>query len=361
MTTTGGQADVVARIAGVTHRYGKAEVLCDASLEIKAGQVFGLIGPDGVGKSTLLGLVAGARRIQSGRIDVLGGDLTDPAHRRAACSRIAYMPQGLGRNLYGDLSVFENVDFFGRLFGQSHAERRRRIDELLSAVGLAPFADRRAMNLSGGMKQKLGLCCALIHDPDLLVLDEPTTGVDPLSRRQFWQLIDRMRERWPRMSLLVATAYMDEAARFDTLAMMHAGRILARGAPDEIVARTGAEDIERAYIAMLPEDSRRGHRALVIPPRGGEDGPPAIEARGLTRRFGDFTAVDHVSFRIRRGEIFGFLGSNGCGKTTTMKMLTGLLPATEGEAWLFGRPVNARDIETRRRVGFMSQAFSLYS
>ena len=149
----------------------------------------GLIGPDGVGKSSLLGLIAGARRIQSGQVEVLDGDMADAAHRNAVCARIAYMPQGLGKNLYPDLSVRENIEFFGRLFGQSRAERERRIAELLESTGLAPFPDRPAKKLSGGMRQKLGLCCALIHDPDLLILDEPTTGVDPLSRRQFWDLI----------------------------------------------------------------------------------------------------------------------------------------------------------------------------
>ena len=165
-----------------------------------------MIGPDGVGKSTLLGIIAGARRIQSGRVHVLDGDMANSSHRNAACSRIAYMPQGLGKNLYPDLSVRENIEFFGRLFGQSRDEREWRIAELLESTGLAPFPDRPARNLSGGMRQKLGLCCALVHDPDLLILDEPTTGVDPLSRRQFWELIERMRVRRPSMSVIIATA-----------------------------------------------------------------------------------------------------------------------------------------------------------
>ncbi len=212
------------------------------------------------------------------------------------------------------------------------------------------------------MKQKLGLCCALIHDPDLLILDEPTTGVDPLSRRQFWDLIDAIRRGRPGMSVMVATAYMDEAARFDWLIAMDAGRILATGTLAELLARTGSPSLDAAFIALLPEEKRKGHREVVIPPReGAASADIAIEAEGLTQRFGDFVAVDHVSFRIGRGEIFGFLGSNGCGKTTTMKMLTGLLPATEGRARLFGREVDPRDIEVRRRVGYMSQAFSLYT
>lgn len=349
-----------ARLGAVSHRYGRTAALQDVTLAIPAGCMAGLIGPDGVGKSTLLALVAGVRRIQEGEIVTLGGDMRDSAHRRASLPRIAYMPQGLGRNLYPTLSVYENLDFFGRLFGQAGPERQRRIALLLQATGLDPFPDRPAGKLSGGMRQKLSLCCALIHDPDLLILDEPTTGIDPLSRRQFWQLIEAMRARRPAMSVVVATAYMEEAERFDWLAAMDDGRVIASGAPAEIKARAGRPTLDAAFIGLLPEQRRKGHEPVALPPRRAVEGPPAIEAAGLTRRFGTFTAVDHVSFRIERGEIFGFLGSNGCGKSTTMKMLTGLLPASEGTARLFGRPLDASDMETRRRVGYMSQSFSLY-
>lgn len=352
--------DTVARLAGVGLRYGDTVALDDITLDIPAGCMAGLIGPDGVGKSSLLALVAGVRVIQQGEVSVLGGDMRDRHHRAAVCPRIAYMPQGLGRNLYMTLSVFENVDFFGRLFGQATREREARIAELLDSTGLAAFRDRPAGKLSGGMKQKLGLCCALIHDPDLLILDEPTTGVDPLSRRQFWQLIDRIRERRPGMSVLVSSAYMGEAAGFDWLAAMDDGRVLATGSPAELLTRTGAADLDAAFIELLPPAKRQGHEALVVPPRVAQADGPAIVAEGLTMRFGDFTAVDHVDFEIGRGEIFGFLGSNGCGKTTTMKMLTGLLPPSEGRALLFGNEVDTKDMDTRRRVGFMTQAFSLY-
>ncbi|MGB5196903.1 MAG: ribosome-associated ATPase/putative transporter RbbA [Candidatus Deferrimicrobium sp.] len=350
----------VAGLAGVSLRYGKTLALDAVDLEVPVGRVVGLIGPDGVGKSSLLALISGARAVQQGRVEVMGGDMRAARHRNRVCPAIAYMPQGLGKNLYPALSVEDNLQFFCRLFGHDTGERRRRIDELTRTIGLYPFLDRPAGKLSGGMKQKLGLCCALIHDPDLLILDEPTTGVDPLARSQFWALIDRIRQERPGMSVMVATAYMEEAERFDWLVAMDAGRILAAGSPKELHERTGTATLEAAFIALLPEEKKRGHMAVVVPPfSDGED--VAIEARDLTMRFGDFTAVDHVGFRIRRGEIFGFLGSNGCGKTTTMKMLTGLLPPTEGEAWLFGRKVDARDIATRRRVGYMSQAFSLYS
>jgi len=347
-------------LEAVSHRYGKTVALDDVSVAIPAGCMAGLIGPDGVGKSTLLALVAGVRRLQIGSVHALEGDMRSAAHRQHCYARIAYMPQGLGRNLYPTLSVFENLDFVGRLFGQDPAERKARIDDLLHSTGLDPFPDRPAGKLSGGMKQKLSLCGALIHDPDLLILDEPTTGVDPLSRRQFWELIDRIRLRRPTMSVVVATAYMEEAERYDWLAAMDAGRIIATGTPAELKTRTGASGLEEAFLALLPETRRLEHRSVSIPARIVLEGPPAIQADGLTMRFGNFVAVDHVSFRIEKGEIFGFLGSNGCGKSTTMKMLTGLLPASEGTASLLGRPIDAQDIETRRRVGYMSQSFSLY-
>jgi len=357
----GEQDTIVASITDLTHRFGEVAALRNVTLEIPSGQMVGLIGPDGVGKSTLLGLIAGAKRIQSGRLMVLGGDMADMRHRSGVCPRIAFMPQGLGKNLSMELSVFENIDFFARLFGQRESERKERIAKLLEATGLAPFPDRSAGKLSGGMKQKVGLCTALVHDPDLLILDEPTTGVDPLSRQQFWTLIDDIRRDRPQMSVVVATAYMDEAARFDWLIAMNKGRILATGTPAEIRKRTGSRSLEEAFVALLPTDERGDGRPLVIPPRTPTGEEPAIVARHLTRRFGAFTAVNDVSFEIDRGEIFGFLGSNGCGKSTTMKMLTGLLPATAGEACLFGERVDADGTDTRRRVGYMSQAFSLYT
>jgi ribosome-dependent ATPase len=351
----------IASLENVTQRYGRVAALDDVSIALPAGCMVGLIGPDGAGKSSLLSIVAGARRVQSGRVVVLGGDMTNAAHRSAVCPRIAYMPQGLGKNLYPDLSIRENIEFFGRVFGQSRDEREWRIAELLESTGLAPFADRPAKKLSGGMRQKLGLCCSLIHDPDLLILDEPTTGVDPLSRRQFWELIARMCARRAGMSVVIATAYMEEADRFDTLIAMNDGRILASGSTTELKAQTRAQTVEDAFIALLPEALRAGHEKLKIPPRRIGDGESVIVARDLTCRFGDFTAVDNVSFTIERGEIFGFVGSNGCGKTTTMKMLTGLLAPTSGEALLFGKPLDASDMRSRWRVGYMSQSFSLYT
>ena len=351
----------IARAKNVSHRYGATVALADVSIDIPSRIMVGVIGPDGVGKSTLLGLIAGVKKIQQGEIAVFDKNVVDQKTLREIRGRIAYMPQGLGRNLYPTLSVFENIDFFGRLFGQGAEERRARITELLTATAMEKFEARPAGKLSGGMKQKLSLCCALINDPDLLILDEPTTGVDPLSRGQFWDLINSIRARRPQMSVIVATAYMDEAERFDWLMAMDDGKIIATGTLKELLAKTGEPNLDEAFIALMPEAKRALHQKVVVRPRiASPDETPAIEAEGLTRQFGDFVAVDHVSFKIARGEIFGFLGSNGCGKSTTMKMLVGFLPATSGTCKLFGEPMGSNDMQARRNVGYMTQAFSLY-
>ena len=348
-------------IQNLSHRYGKTLALDGVSLDIPKGATVGLIGPDGVGKSTLLSLMAGVKVIQDGRVEVLGGDMADKDVRRDLSHRIAFMPQGLGRNLYPTLSVYENIDFHARLFGLDGQERTRQITRLMEATRLAPFSGRAAGKLSGGMKQKLSLCCALVHSPDLLILDEPTTGVDPLSRRQFWALVDDLRREHAGMTVIVATAYIEEAQRFERLLAMDAGRLLENKPTADVLADYGTDVLEEAYVKMLPPEKQQGSGGLDITPFVPDPAaPPAMEAHGLTKRFGDFTAVDHVSFTIQKGEIFGFLGSNGCGKSTTMKMLTGLLEATEGDATLLGKPIDAGGLDTKMRVGYMSQAFSLY-
>ena len=348
-------------ISRLSHAYGKVQALRDVSIAIGRGATVGLIGPDGVGKSTLLSLIAGVRTLQSGEVRVLGHNVAHKAEREALLPRIAFMPQGLGKNLYPTLSVYENIDFHARLFGLNKHQRKQHIERLMLSTGLAPFAGRAAGKLSGGMKQKLSLCCALVHNPDLLILDEPTTGVDPLSRRQFWTLVRELRAENPGMTVLVATAYIDEAEQFEQLLAMDDGRILAHGRTQEILAQSGCATLEQAYIKMLPEGKQTHWDDSQLPPFIPDDSlPPAMEAHNLSKRFGNFTAVNHVSFRIRQGEIFGFLGSNGCGKSTTMKMLTGLLDASEGEATLLGEPIDAGSTAVRQRVGYMSQAFSLY-
>ena len=345
----------------LSHRYGKTTALDNISLTLPRGATVGLIGPDGVGKSTLLGIIAGVRRIQSGQVRVLDGDMTRARDRLALSHRIAYMPQGLGRNLYPTLSVYENIDFHARLFGLERRERRARIQRLLDATGLAPFPDRAAGKLSCGMKQKVSLCCALVHSPDLLILDEPTTGVDPLSRRQFWALVHDLQQETTGMTTLVATAYIEEAEQFRQLLAMDAGKLLINAPTAATMRDYGCATLEETYIKLLPPEKQQGTGGLDPTPFVPDPhAPPAIEAHSLTKTFGDFTAVDHVSFTIEKGEIFGFLGSNGCGKTTTMKMLTGLLQASSGSAELLGAPVDAGSVSTRMRVGYMSQAFSLY-
>ncbi|MBE6390390.1 MAG: ABC transporter ATP-binding protein/permease [Lentisphaerae bacterium] len=346
----------------LAYRYQQTVALRNISLTVTSGTLTGFIGPDGVGKSTLFSLLTGARKLQEGNLRVLGGDMRSASHRKICCPQIAYMPQGLGKNLYLTLTVEENLQYFARLFGHAPAERRRRIDLLTASTGLYDFLDRPAGKLSGGMKQKLGLCCALIHDPELLVLDEPTTGVDPLARRQFWELIGNIRQHNPAMSVIVATAYMDEAAAFDRLLAMNNGSILFDGTPDELLKMTLKKDLDSAFIQLLPEAERAGHREPLPEPLDfAQKSTFVIQAENLSCKFGSFTAVDNVSFNIREGEIFGFLGSNGCGKTTTMRMLTGLLIPTSGEAKLFGRKITGDTLEIRKTIGYMTQSFSLYN
>lgn len=354
-------SNFVVKLKNVSLEYGSSKALDDLSLDIPSQKTVGIIGPDGVGKSSLLALISGAREIQKGEIEVLGGDMSSAKFRKNICPKISYMPQGLGKNLYHTLSVFENVDFFARLFDMPKEEREVRIPQLLQAIGLGPFANRPAGKLSGGMKQKLGLCCALIHDPDLLILDEPTTGVDPLSRKHFWGVISSLRKLLPEMSVVVASSYMEEAKAFDWLIMMNDGKVLAQGTPEELLSLGYGATLEEAYINFLPAEKKKDHAQIKIDKDFQFNSSDiVIEAHDLTMKFGDFVAVDKVNFKICRGEIYGFLGSNGCGKTTTMKMLTGLLPATEGTALLFGEPLKD-NLQIREKIGFMTQSFSLYT
>lgn len=350
----------VIQIEGLTHFYGARKALADFSLSVSRGETLALIGADGVGKSTLLGVIAGTKRRQTGSVRVLGRDFSDDIRREEVKAKIAYMRQGLGYGLYPSLTVLENISFAARLFGLSDRETKRKLPRVLGATGLSPFQDRQANKLSGGMKQKLQLCCCLIHSPELLILDEPTTGIDPLSRRQFWALLDELRNESPGMTLVAASAYMEEAARFHRLVAMNDGKILFAGRYDEIIAYTQAQSLEEAYAKLLAEGKNEAITPVIIPKLHGERGQPVIEASGLSKSFKDFIAVDNVDINVSRGEIFGFLGPNGCGKTTTMKMLTGLITPSSGAAKLFGDPINPNDIGSRRRVGYMSQAFSLY-
>lgn len=351
----------VVEITGLSHHYKNVTAVDHVSLKIQPGITVGLVGADGVGKSTLLSLIAGTRIIQGGRVRVFGRDLSVAANRDELSLRVAFMPQGLGRNLYPTLSVSENISFHADLFGLRGKARESRIRRLLAATSLAPFADRAAGKLSGGMKQKLSLCCALVHSPDLLILDEPTTGVDPLSRRQFWQLVSDLMKETPGMTVIISTAYIDEAEGFTHTIIMDDGRIIADRNTRDLMAQYNAATLEDAYMKILPPGKRGKEGCFSIPPLETDTNEaPAITATHLTKKFGKFTAVDDVSFEIARGEIFGFLGSNGCGKSTTMKMLTGLLEPSSGETSIMGESFTAGGTEIKRKVGYMSQSFSLY-
>ena len=387
----------------------------DVSIEAPGGTLTALVGPDGAGKSTLIRLAAGLLMPASGDLLVLGL----PAHRQAQeiQSRIGYMPQRFG--LYEDLSVEENLDLYADLHGVSADERRVRYPDLMEMTALGPFMTRLAGRLSGGMKQKLGLACTLIRAPEFLLLDEPTVGVDPLSRRDLWDIIlDLVKQHG--LTVLISTSYLDEAERCGHVVVMHEGKVLSAGAPAEVnhlaasrvfVAAPPPGQSAREVQARLLDDAEivdavpEGGRVRLIaspekaaafaeggltcvpaaarfedgfmlllrqhaPPRAGvamalERQPPcvdtpAIEVHDLVRRFGTFTAVDHVGFAVRQGEIFGLLGPNGAGKTTTFRMLCGLLPASSGTLRVAGVDLARARGAARQRLGYVAQKFSLY-
>ena len=458
-------APVVA-LAGIGKRYGRMLAVDDVSLKVERGQLYGLIGADGAGKSSLMKMVAGVLAHDCGTVEVFGVRIDSERAAERVKARLGFMPQGLGLNLYPELSVEENIDFFARLRQVSAAELAPRKQQLLEMTRLAAFRTRAVKNLSGGMKQKLGLVCTLIHAPELIVLDEPTTGVDPVSRRDFWAILAQLIDA-QQLTALVSTAYLDEASRFDRLALMHLGRVLAEGEPAELVATAGlrvaqvqaepaalarlaahfaqteqtvgagrvvvtADDDESAVAAVraaLGSDQHLVPKIVITPPdledlfvarlqaldatatirpapdadarfglnrdqrperadvdasvgsrnatpvpapapasgRGGAQPPDhnggthAIDAQSLTRDFGGFRAVDRASFIVRSGEIFGLLGANGAGKTTAIKMLTGILPPSAGIGRVAGADMRQAGQAIKERIGYMSQAFSLYT
>ncbi|HEU0203530.1 MAG TPA: ATP-binding cassette domain-containing protein [Burkholderiaceae bacterium] len=375
--------EVVARVMDLRKRYRARMAVDGIDLEVRRGELFGVIGPDGAGKSSLMKSIAGVLAHDAGTVEVFGVTIDSERAAERIKGRIGFMPQGLGLNLYPELSVEENIDYFARLRLVAEGDLAARKEELLAMARLARFRDRPMKNLSGGMKQKLALVCTLIHEPELVILDEPTTGVDPVSRRDFWTILGTLR-RERAMTALVSTAYMDEAMQFDRLALVHSGRVLAQGRPAEIQARnrraTGEAretELEDVFIALIeragldetgassetaPIDATAGTApAGRRPDRSSDGGGNAIEAHGLTRDFGAFRAVDGVSFSVRHGEIFGLLGSNGAGKTTAIKMLTGILPPTTGSGRIAGVDMRRAGRDIRRRIGYVSQAFSLYT
>ena len=359
--------DAVIDIAGLSRQYGRVEAVRGVSFTVRRGEVFGLLGPDGAGKSTIIQVLAGVLLPSRGAASVAGIDvLRDPEGVKA---RIGYMPQGLGLNLYDDLTVDEHLQFFAELRGVPADEFRDHRATLLDITRLAPAADRLARHLSGGMRQKLGLACALIHLPDVLLLDEPTTGVDPLSRQDFWHIINRLsRER--QITVLLATPYLDEAERCHRVALMNRGRLLALGSPDELKAGLVGDSsepvrMEDVFVRLLAAEedgsTRAAPRAPGVPlvAQRSSDGP-AIAVEALTKRFGSMTAVNDISFTVNAGEIFGFLGPNGAGKTTAIKMLTGILHPTQGRGLVAGYDILRQTAEIKRTIGYMSQRFSLY-
>jgi len=416
----------VVDLQGFYKSYKKQPAVIDLCLTIQRGEIYGLIGPDGAGKSSLMKAIAGVLAFEQGKLEVFGVNIDSEAAAERIKGRLGFMPQGLGLNLYGDLSVEENIDFFAQLREVRPAQLAERKQKLLQMTRLEPFRGRAMKQLSGGMKQKLGLICTLIHEPELLILDEPTTGVDPVSRRDFWAILaELLNEKG--MTALISTAYMDEASRFHRLALMYGGRILAAGEPDavcrqadgclvELVAEPQIQALDRLK-AHFPQLEAIGARIRVfVDQQAPEDAPQtvsrllgnirinsinaseaeledsfiallrrrrlaephhnnvipsldrlpsdklgiAIEARRLTCDFGPFRAVDHINFTVRQGEIFGLLGANGAGKTTAIKMLTGILRPTDGEGSVAGADMRNAGQAIKERIGYMSQAFSLY-
>jgi ribosome-dependent ATPase len=340
------------KITGLTKKFGEQVALNDININIAKNEIIGLLGPNGAGKSTLMKSITGVLKIDEG--EILFNEKNISENEIESKKKIGFLPEN--NPLYNEMYVKEYLQFVANL----HNIKKERIDQVIDLVGITPEKSKKIGQLSKGYKQRVGLAQAILHEPDLLILDEPTTGVDPLSRRQFWTLVESLRRERPGMTVIVATAYMEEAERFDYLVAMNDGQILVFDQTDAVLQRTPAHTLEAAFIDMLPPEQRGNTDALVIPAHRPSDGTYAIEATGLTRRFGNFVAVRDVNFAIERGEIFGFLGSNGCGKTTTMKMLTGLLDISSGEAKLLGKPIDPKDLKTRLKVGYMSQAFSLY-
>ncbi|GAB6983348.1 hypothetical protein JCM15908A_17230 [Prevotella dentasini JCM 15908] len=324
------------RLSHISKHYGKAEALHDVSLSVGEGELFGLIGPDGAGKTTLFRIMATLLLPDGGTATLSGHDTLGEMEQIRQC--IGYMP---GRfSLYQDLTVEENLDFFARLFGTSVSEGYDLIAPIYSQI--EPFRARRAGALSGGMKQKLALSCALVHQPEILLLDEPTTGVDPVSRKEFWEMLQRLRQRG--ITIVVATPYLDEIRQCDRVAFLQQGRVQGVGSPEEVLG-SFASVFSPPAIAKSPTT---------------ETGDDIIVVEHLVKAFGTFRAVDDISFTVRRGEIFGFLGANGAGKTTAMHILTGLHQPTGGRATVGGYDVSTEYEQIKRHIGYMSQRFALY-
>jgi len=345
----------------VSKSFRKTPALSNLSLQIKSGEIFGLIGPDGAGKSTLLHIIAGILRPDKGNVYVIGQDvLKNPESIK---SQIGFLPQGLGLSLTQELSVEENINYFAEINHVDPKKREEKKSLLLKKTQLEAFRDRPAKNLSGGMQQKLALCCTLIHEPKLILLDEPTTGVDPISRRDLWALLNDMVEAGG-VTVFLTTSYMDEADRCHRVALMHNGEILKIGEPRELKGSSSMEEIFLSHIAKA-EDNSINKKALSEFFEKKESFSQdklqtIIKAENLEKKFKKFTAVNKINFEIKQGEIFGFLGPNGAGKTTTIKMLCGLLKPTSGSGTIAGFDLSKQVSKIKKSIGYMSQRFSLY-
>ena len=339
----------------LTRRFGDLTAVDGLDLEVPQGELFGLVGSDGAGKTTTLRMLAGILDPHGGELRVRGREF--PAGAERVKGEVGYMSQRFG--LYPDLSVAENIAFYADIFGVTGAERRERTARLLAFSGLAPFSARLAGRLSGGMKQKLGLCCALIHKPRLLLLDEPTNGVDPLSRRDFWRILRELHAEG--VTIVVATAYLDEAGRCDRVGLIHDGRLIACDTPAELTGN-GAVSLEELVISRIGGQKQVEREVEVIgkPLLNLNLGVPAVSLDHLTKRFDSFTAVDSISLSVPRGQIFGFLGPNGAGKSTTIRMLCGILAPTSGSGSVAGFDLATQAERIKENIGYMSQRFSLY-
>lgn len=317
--------------------YGKVQALHEVSFSVGRGEMFGIIGPDGAGKTSLYRILCSLLLPDDGTASVDGYDVV--SGMKEIRRRVGYMP---GRfSLYQDLTVEENLRFFATLFGTTVEENYDSIKAIYTQI--EPFRKRRAGALSGGMKQKLALCCALVHQPSVLFLDEPTTGVDPVSRKEFWEMLSQLKER--EITIVASTPYLDEVRMCERVAFLSEGRIRGIGTPDDILT-TFRDIFNPPAIEKLEAGTKSNENA--------------IEVEHLVKAFGSFHAVDDISFTVRKGEIFGFLGANGAGKTTAMRMLTGLSQPTDGNGKVAGFDIRTEYEQIKKHIGYMSQKFSLY-
>src|SRR4030042_2334437 len=336
----------------VSKKYKKKYALQEISIDVIPAEITGIIGPDGSGKSTFLKICSGVLSYEGTAIFMDKDLLKSP---ESVKKHLSCMPQGLGLNLYMDLSIEDNINFFAAIKNVPDDKRDRLKDQLLEATGLAPFKDRRAKHLSGGMKQKLGICCSVISNPDVLLLDEPSTGVDPLSRRQLWELLNGFIKETG-TTLVLATSYMDEAERCHSVRFLHEGKIIFSGDPEKLM--TEEKDLEKAFFEMLLEGKELPVYDIPFNLNLSKNGSAAITISGVSKYFGSFKAVDNISLSIKRGEIFGFLGPNGAGKTTLLKCILALLKHDEGTINVLG--IQSGSAELKKIIGYMSQVFSLY-